>query len=42
MGNMTRTRLLWLKDEVVSSLRVHQDYQETGFAPHREYPLARW
>ena len=37
MGNMTRTRLLWLKDEVMSSLRVYQDYKETGFAPHRQY-----
>ncbi len=41
MGNMTRTRLLWLKDQVVSSLRVYQDYKETGFAPHRQYPLSR-
>lgn len=41
MGNRTRTRLLWLKDEVVSSLRVYQDYKETGFAPHRQYPLSR-
>jgi hypothetical protein len=41
MGNMARTRQLWLKDEVVSSLRGYQDYQGTAFAPHRQYPLLR-
>ena len=41
MGNMTRTRQLWLKDQVVSSLEVYRDYRQTGFAPHAEYPLAR-
>jgi hypothetical protein len=41
MGNMVRTRRLWLKDEVVSSLRIYGAYKGTGFAPHREYPLAR-
>ena len=41
MGNMARTRLLWLEDEVVSSLRLYSDYSETGFAPHREFPLSR-
>jgi hypothetical protein len=41
MGNMARTRQLWLADEVVSSRQVYRDYSGTGFAPHREYPLAR-
>jgi hypothetical protein len=41
MGNMVRTRQLWLKDQVVSSLDLYRDYRETGFAPHREFPLAR-
>jgi len=41
MGNMARTRLLRLKDEVVSSLRVYQGYQGKDFAPHRTYPLSR-
>ncbi len=41
MGNMVRTRQLWLNHEVVSSLKVYSDYRDTGFAPHREYPLSR-
>ncbi len=41
MGNMARTRQLWLGDEVVSSLRAYPDYRGSGFAPHREYPLPR-
>jgi hypothetical protein len=41
MGNMARTRLLWLKDEVVSSRRVYSDYRGRDFAPHRAYPLSR-
>ena len=41
MGNMARTRQLWLKDEAVSSLQVYGDYKDKGFAPHREYPLSR-
>jgi hypothetical protein len=41
MGNMARTRQLWLKDEVVSSLKIYGDYQKTDFAPHKEYPLSR-
>jgi hypothetical protein len=40
MGNMARTRLLWLKDEVVSSLELYQDYKAKDFAPHRQYPLS--
>ena len=41
MGNMARTRQLWLKGEVVSSLEIYGDYRQTGFAPHAEYALAR-
>ncbi|MCX6101159.1 MAG: hypothetical protein NTV92_07030, partial [Candidatus Bipolaricaulota bacterium] len=41
MGNLARTRLLWLKDEVVSSLKVYPKYQGDEFAPHHIYPLDR-
>jgi hypothetical protein len=41
MGNMARTRQLWLSHEMVSSLKVYPDYRGTGFAPHQEYPLSR-
>jgi hypothetical protein len=41
MGNMARTRRLWLKNEVVSSLQVYAGYKDKGFAPHKEYSLAR-
>jgi hypothetical protein len=41
MGNLARTRLLWLADETVSSLRLYPDYRDAGFAPHTVYPLAR-
>jgi hypothetical protein len=41
MGNMARTRQLWLSNEVVSSLKVYADYKDKGFAPHRMYPLSR-
>src|SRR5579859_94429 len=41
MGNMARTRQLWLKDEVVSSFKLYGDYRKTDFAPHKEYPLSR-
>jgi hypothetical protein len=41
MGNMARTRQLWLKDEVVNSLELYRGYQKTDFAPHKEYPLSR-
>jgi hypothetical protein len=41
MGNMARTRQLWLDHDIVSSLKVYPDYRETAFAPHREYPLSR-
>lgn len=41
MGNMARTRQLWLRNEVVSSLNLYSDYRGNAFAPHREYPLNR-
>jgi len=41
MGNMARTRQLWLSNEVVSSLEVYADYKDNGFARHKEYPLSR-
>lgn len=40
MGNMARTRLLWLKRDKVSSLHVYSDYRGTGFAPHRKFHLS--
>ncbi len=39
MGNMARTRLLWLKERVVSSKELYPDYKEAGFAPHRSFAL---
>lgn len=41
MGNMARARQLWLRHEIVSSLKVYPGYGGTGFAPHHEYPLSR-
>jgi len=41
MGNLARTRLLWLKDEVVSSLQLYPDYKGEHFATPRVYPLDR-
>jgi hypothetical protein len=41
MGNMARTRLLWLKDEVVSSLKLYAGHKGTDFAPHTLYSLDR-
>ena len=41
MGNLARTRLLWLKDEVVSSLKLYPEHKGDGFAPHHIYPLDR-
>ncbi len=35
MGNLARTRLLWLKDDVVSSLKLRQENKGDHFAPHR-------
>ena len=41
MGNLARTRLLWLKDAVVSSLKLYPGHRGEGFAPHKVYPLDR-
>ena len=41
MGNLARTRLLWLKDEAVSSLKLYPEHTGEGFAPHQVYPLDR-
>jgi hypothetical protein len=41
MGNLARTRLLWLKDEAVSSLELYPEHTGEGFAPHQVYPLDR-
>jgi hypothetical protein len=39
MGNFARTRQLWLKDEVASSLELYRDYTDHHFAPHKFYGL---
>jgi hypothetical protein len=41
MGNLARTRLLWLKNEVVRSQKLYPDYQGTDFAPPMIFALAR-
>jgi len=41
MGNKARSRLLWLKDETVSSLKIFGDYAGEGFTPHAFFSLAR-
>jgi hypothetical protein len=41
MGNMARTRQLWLSNELVGSLKVYGDYKDKGFARHKAYPLSR-
>ena len=41
MGNLTRTRRLWLRDEVVSSTQLYPQFRGDGFAPHRVYLLPR-
>ncbi len=41
MGNKARTRLLWLKNEVASSLKLYPDYKEAAFAPHVVFGLDR-
>lgn len=39
MGNMARTRLLWLADRVVTARALYPDYHELGFAEHSHFPL---
>ena len=41
MGNMVRTRRLWLQDEVLSSLKLYPDFRGDGFTPHTVRPLSR-
>lgn len=41
MGNMVRTRRLWLQDEVLSSLKLYPDFRGNGFAPHTVRLLPR-
>jgi hypothetical protein len=41
MGNLARARLLWLKTETVSSLRLYPEHKGDSFAPHQVYPLGR-
>jgi hypothetical protein len=42
MGNKARTRLLWLKDEVKSSLQLYPNYRGFDFAPAEHvFPLER-
>lgn len=41
MGNMARTRQLWLRNEVVSSLKLYPDYKGAAFAEHTRFPLDR-
>jgi len=41
MGNYERLRLLWLKDEAISSKRLYYGYQGKGFIEKRLYPLKK-
>ena len=41
MGNKARTRLLWLREGPVSSLKLYPDYTKPDFAPHHLFPLNR-
>ncbi len=41
MGNRARARRLWLKNEVVSSLRLYPKYRANGFARDTIYSLER-
>ena len=41
MGNYSRTRLLWLKDEVVDSRKLWPDFTGDGFCEPHEFPLER-
>ncbi len=41
MGNFCRTRLLWLKDEVLDSTRIWPDYKGDGFVGTGDIPLHR-
>jgi hypothetical protein len=41
MGNMARTRQLWLKDEVIQSRKLYPNHQGDEFAPHTIYSVDR-
>lgn len=41
MGNLARTRRLWLRDETVGSLRLYANHRGDGFADHARFPLKR-
>lgn len=41
MGNMVRTRRLWLADATLDCRALYPDFSGDRFAPHREFPLAR-
>lgn len=41
MGNLARTRQLWLHDRVINSLKLHPTYRSDGFAPHSTHELQR-
>jgi hypothetical protein len=41
MGNYSRTRLLWLADEVVDSRKLWPDYTGTDFVGTPDYPMER-
>lgn len=41
MGNMARTRELWLANETISSLKLYPSYREEHFAPHTIFSLNR-
>jgi len=41
MGNYSRSRLLWLKDEVVDSRKLWPDYKGTDFVGTPDYPMER-
>ena len=40
MGNMARTRQLWLAGAVVSSRKLFRDFTDKGFTAHPEYSLS--
>ncbi|MBE0544727.1 MAG: hypothetical protein IH623_25600 [Verrucomicrobia bacterium] len=41
MGNMARTRQLWLADEMISSLKLYADHRSADFAPHTYFARER-
>ena len=41
MGNFARTRLLWLKDEVIESTKVWPDFSGTDFIGPADFPRSR-